>query len=150
MASALDGDGPRGVSGAGRRQPAPGSPRRGGREVPETLPGLLGGVSRGLSFLANFSSRPSPLPEPGVPNAREPRGHTPWGAAHPHLGLNQPPAERLGRAGLVSRGGIHGEPSLKLLLRPVPTLSALLPSFILRRSGRVARLPGQSRRGEDR
>lgn len=44
--SALGKYGPRGGSGAGRRQPAPGGPRRGGREVPETVPGLLGGVSR--------------------------------------------------------------------------------------------------------
>lgn len=44
--SSLVNDGPRGVSGAGRRQPALGSPRRGGREVPETVPGLSGGVSR--------------------------------------------------------------------------------------------------------
>ena len=66
--SALGSDGPRGGSGAGRRQPAPGSPRRGGREVPETVPGLLGGVSQ-RAPLTRGTSPPAPrgFRSPGAP-----------------------------------------------------------------------------------
>lgn len=71
--SALGSHGPRGGSGAGRRQPAPGGPRRGGREVPETVPGLLGGVSL-RAPLPRGTAPPLPTPphfrSPGALNPR--------------------------------------------------------------------------------
>lgn len=117
--SALSSDGPRGGSGAGRRQPAPGSPRRGGGEVPEALPRLLGGVSW-WSVLPRGSSPSGPPPPPAVPlpGPQDPsaRVRGAWGlrgfgnpgvarqGERPQLGLSQAAASSLGRAGSISRG----------------------------------------------
>lgn len=93
--------------------------------MPETVRGLLGGVSRGRSesegapYPRNFPSRPSRLPEPGgavgPARVRELRGRAP---------------RRAGRgeeAGLVSGGEIHLELFRKLLPCAVPWAERFRP-----------------------